>query len=47
MVEVLGDRWKEGRKVRGSGWWWWGGVLTLQFEDWFRLAGDPSVHSTV
>lgn len=28
----------------------WGvgrGVLTLQFEDWFRLAGDPSVHSAV
>lgn len=24
-----------------------GGVLTLQFEDWFRLAGDPSVHSAV
>lgn len=24
-----------------------GAVLTLQFEDWFRLAGDPSVHSAV
>lgn len=24
-----------------------GGVLTLQFEDWFRLGGDPSVHSAV
>lgn len=29
--------------VRVMGW----GVLTLQFEDWFRLAGDPSVHSAV
>lgn len=27
----------------------WGceGVLTLQFEDWFRLGVDPSVHSAV
>lgn len=24
-----------------------GGVLTLQFEDWFRLDADPSVHSAV
>lgn len=24
-----------------------GGVLTLQLDDWFRLAGDPSVHSAV
>lgn len=24
-----------------------GGVLTLQFEDWFRLAADPSAHSAV
>lgn len=22
-------------------------VLTLQFEDWFRLVADPSVHSAV
>lgn len=46
MVAVLGDRRKEGRKVRelgGGG----GGVLTLQFEDWFRLAGGPSAHSAV
>lgn len=36
----------------GSGGRWWGaegggGVLTLQFEDWFRLGADPSVHSAV
>lgn len=23
------------------------GVLTLQFEDWFRLGADPSAHSAV
>lgn len=50
MVEVLGDRQREGRKDRrkeGVRGFWGGGVLTLQFEDWFRLGGDPSVHSAV
>lgn len=30
-----------------GGWGRVGGVLTLQLDDWFRLAGDPSVHSAV
>lgn len=31
----------------GRGGWEGGGVLTLQLDDWFRVAGDPSVHSAV
>lgn len=30
-------------EVRGKG----VGVLTLQFEDWFRMGADPSVHSAL
>ncbi len=48
-----GESVKRGRvKQDRSGFWGWrgngdGGVLTLQFEDWFRLGADPSVHSAV
>lgn len=45
---VIQGRGKGQGQARGQGQGkWGGGVLTLQFEDWFRLGADPSVHSAV